>query len=70
MVTVPADNPLITPLPVPALAIEGALLLHTPFAVTSLNNVFEPAHIAAAPVMAAGVPVTVTEIVVIEPETE
>ena len=61
MITTPVDTPVTTP-PVPTVAIEGTVLLHTPPAVASDNVVVVPIHTLTGPdgVMAAGVGLTVT----------
>ena len=51
MVAVPGDIPVTLPEPVPTEAIPGALLLHVPPVVKSLNEVVLPVHTVAVPLM-------------------
>ena len=62
MIAVPAVPPVTTPAPLIE-AVPGALLLHVPPAVASVNAVVRPEHTARVPVMAVGKAFTVTVVV-------
>ena len=66
MVTVPAARPVTVPEVEPMLAIDGLLLVQLPPAVDD-NVVPDATHTLEAPVIAAGVRLTVTIIVAIQP---
>ena len=50
----PAATPLTTPVTEPTVAVPGALLVHEPVPVASLNVVLRPTHTDAVPVIATG----------------
>jgi len=66
MMAVPAENPVTMP-EVPILAIAGLLLLHAPPVVASLNEVVNPGHVAAKPVIVAGGGFTNTAVEILQP---
>ena len=66
MDVVPAAIPLTNP-PAPIVAVAVLPLLHTPPGVTSLHITAAPAHTLPAPVIAAGIPFTVTIAVFTQP---
>jgi hypothetical protein len=63
MVTTPADTPVTTPVDGPAVATDGAPLIHVPPKVASDKAILCVAHTAPGPVMAAGVGFTVMSLV-------
>ena len=67
MVAVPADTPVTIPVPAPTEAIEVLLLLHVPPLVASLSEVVSPTQTLLTPVIADGVGLTVSIIVVVQP---
>ena len=67
MLGVPAETPVTTPVVEPTLALVASLLLHNPPVVASANPIVDPVHTAGAPVMAAGLGLTVTGIVAKQP---
>ena len=68
IVAVPdAPVPVTRPVDEPTLAVPGALLLHTPPGVASLNEVVKPEQTASVPRIADGNGFTVTSAVIIQP---
>ena len=63
MVVVPLAIPSTVPLVDPIDPTPAALLLHVPPVIGSLNVVVAPIHTALAPVIAPGLPLTVTIVV-------
>ena len=68
IVAVPPATPVIIPVVVPAVAIAALLLLHTPDPAGFTRVITEPAHTGVFPVIAPGKLLTVTVVVVIQPE--
>ena len=67
MPAVPAMLPLTTPVVEPIDAVAGALLLHRPPDVASLNTIVKPVQTLFSPAIAAGNGLTVTGCVAIQP---
>jgi hypothetical protein len=67
MVVVPADTPPTTPLPIPTVATVVVLLVHVPPNVASLSVTVELTHSEGDPVIAAGLALTVSTRVVVQP---
>lgn len=64
----PPLTPVITPVPVVAVAIDVLLLLHAPPVDVELSVVVAPAHTVAVPVIADGSVFTVTTTVALHPD--
>ena len=64
MVTLPPDKPVTRPVDGLIEAVAGTLLLHTPPVAASLNVVVRPWQTLVAPVIAAGVGLTVNGVVI------
>ena len=62
-----ADTPVTTPVPIPTLAVAGALLVHVPPAVGCVRVVVSPSHTDVAPTIGAGAAVTVATTVLVQP---
>jgi hypothetical protein len=62
----PADTPVTIPAP-PAVATTPVAELHTPPVDVSLNVAVAPAHILAVPVIPAGIALTVSIVVTVQP---
>jgi hypothetical protein len=60
-------TPVTTPLPEPTVASDGLLLTQLPPVVASVSVVVKPRHMMPLPLMATGVALTVTGVVVKQP---
>jgi hypothetical protein len=69
MVVTPGVRALTIPV-LPTVATAVALLLQVPPPVASDSVVVAPAHTAAVPIIAAGVEITVTVVVAVQPESD
>ncbi len=67
IVAVPAEIPVTTPVVLPTVATPGALLVHVPPGVASVNVIVEPTHTADGPAITAGNAFTVITLVVEQP---
>ena len=67
IVLVPPLSPFTNPVPEFMVAIEVLVLLHTPPEVAELSEVVFPAHIIPVPVITAGVVLTVTILLALQP---
>ena len=67
MIDVPPLKPVTSPVPEFTVAIEVLVLLQTPPGVAELSDVVFPAHIIPVPVITAGVVLTVTILVALQP---
>ena len=65
---VPADTPVTFPVAEPTVATDVLLLLQVPPLVTSDSGIEKPTQTTAGPVIAAGIGLTVTTVVVKHPE--
>ena len=63
----PGANPVMTPDKEPIDAMEGALLLHVPPPVLSVNAIVRPTHTAFGPIMVPGNGLTVTVVAAEQP---
>lgn len=68
IVVAPAATPVTVPVTEPTVATATVLLLHTPPVVAELSVVADPAHTLVVPVIAAGIALTVTVVVVLQPD--